>query len=101
MGAKSFFGLSNGPAATGWRRSAIVNCAVLLISSVALTVLVIVVLAPGSLKPVFFYAAECDSGEVAAVNLALHLLINIASTLVVSFNLIFVFGILTDSIPIL
>ncbi|KAI0875522.1 hypothetical protein GGS24DRAFT_515444 [Hypoxylon argillaceum] len=84
MGAKSFFGLSNRPAATGWRRSAKVNCAVLLISSVALTVLVIVVLAPGSLKPVFFYAAECDSGEVAAVNLALHLLINIASTLVVS-----------------
>ncbi|RYC65472.1 hypothetical protein CHU98_g744 [Xylaria longipes] len=81
MATKRAFGLKKRPAA-GWRQSAKVNCAVLLISSVALTVLAIVVLARGSLKPVFFYAADCDSGKVATRNLALHLLINIASTLV-------------------
>ncbi|KAI0410837.1 hypothetical protein F5X98DRAFT_384830 [Xylaria grammica] len=80
---KSFFSSNKRPAATGWRQSAKVNCAVLLVSSVALAVLVIVVLARSSLKPVFFYAAECDSGKVATRNLALHILINIVSTLVV------------------
>ncbi|KAI0117928.1 hypothetical protein GGR51DRAFT_545815 [Nemania sp. FL0031] len=83
MRTKPFFRLKKGPAATGWRQSAKVNCAVLLLSSVTLAVLSIVVLAQGSFKPVFFYAADCDSGKVAARNLALHLLINIASTLVV------------------
>ncbi|RWA10081.1 hypothetical protein EKO27_g5043 [Xylaria grammica] len=80
---KSFFSSKKRPAATGWRQSAKVNCAVLLVSSVALAVLAIVVLARSSLKPVFFYAAECDSGKVATRNLALHILINIVSTLVV------------------
>ncbi|GAW25292.1 hypothetical protein SAMD00023353_0401910 [Rosellinia necatrix] len=81
-GTKPCFGSKKRATATGWRQSAKVNCAVLLTSSVALTVLVIVVLARGSLKPVFFYEAECDSGKVASRNLALHLLINVVSTLV-------------------
>ncbi|KAI1753957.1 hypothetical protein F4782DRAFT_545308 [Xylaria castorea] len=80
-----FFGLAKRAGATGWRQSAKVNCTVLLIFSVILTILVIVVLARGSFKPVFFYAAECDSGNVATLNFTLHLFINIASTLVVSF----------------
>jgi hypothetical protein len=101
MAAKPFLGLKKRPAATGWRQSAKVNCAVLLICSVTLIVLVIVILAPGSLKPVFFFAAECDSGRVATLNLALHLLINIISTLVVSSYLVFVIRTLADCIPML
>ncbi|TGJ75782.1 hypothetical protein E0Z10_g10957 [Xylaria hypoxylon] len=80
---KPFISSKKKPTATGWRQSAKVNCAVLLIFSTALTAMVIVLLARGSLNPVFFYAAKCDSAKVAACNLALHLLINIASTLVV------------------
>ncbi|KAI0454720.1 hypothetical protein F5B21DRAFT_473937 [Xylaria acuta] len=84
LGMTPFLGWKKRIAATGWRQSAKVNCAVLLIFSVVLTVLAIAVLVRGSLNPVFFYAAECDSGKVAAYNLALHLLINIASTLVLA-----------------
>ncbi|KAI0965357.1 hypothetical protein F4678DRAFT_476639 [Xylaria arbuscula] len=63
MGIRTLFGFKRAVRTTGWRRSAKVNSVVLLIFSVALTGLLIASLA-------------------TAINLALHLLINIASTLV-------------------
>ncbi|KAI1290665.1 hypothetical protein F5Y03DRAFT_377894 [Xylaria venustula] len=88
MAARKLFGLNRWLREwlreTGWRKSAKVNCLVLLFSSVVLTALSIAALARGSLKPIFIYGADCDSGKVAAVNFALHLLINIGSTLVLA-----------------
>ncbi|KAI0550664.1 hypothetical protein F4679DRAFT_572808 [Xylaria curta] len=83
METKSFSGLVKRPALTGWRKSAKVNCTVLLVSSVVLAALVIVALARGSLEPLFFYGAECSSGKVTALYIVLHIIINIVSTLVI------------------
>ncbi|KAI0193908.1 hypothetical protein F4808DRAFT_475203 [Astrocystis sublimbata] len=83
MGTNFFSWIKRGLRETGWRLAAKINCVVLLVSSLVLTTLSIVALARGSLKPVFFYAADCGSGEATVVNLALHLSINIVSTLVV------------------
>lgn len=74
---------------TGWKKAAKVNCVVLIFMSVALVVCLIVVASQngGSQKALFFYNGDCDEGSVSQVNTALHLLINVISTLMVSLAL--------------
>ncbi|KAI0880270.1 uncharacterized protein GGS22DRAFT_87675 [Annulohypoxylon maeteangense] len=69
---------------TGWRQAAKVNSIVLATMSITLIgFLIAAATKNGFDKAVFFYDGSCDGGSVAIVNMALHLLINVVSTLVV------------------
>lgn len=70
--------------ATGWRQAAHVNCTILAAMSVALLGCTIGAFqhTQGALRTHMFYAGTCagDGSGAAGVNLALHLVINAAST---------------------
>ncbi|KAI1293215.1 hypothetical protein F5Y03DRAFT_388007 [Xylaria venustula] len=68
---------------TGWKKAAKVNCTILIIVSLILVGLSIAVIANNNFNVIFILGADCDGNLVSAVNIALHLLINIVSTLVV------------------
>ncbi|OTA91025.1 hypothetical protein M434DRAFT_33071 [Hypoxylon sp. CO27-5] len=70
---------------TGWKQAARINCIVLILMSATLMgSLIAAVSQVGSIqRALFFYAGDCDNGNVTQVNIALHLLINVVSTLVV------------------
>ncbi|KAI1817515.1 hypothetical protein GGS20DRAFT_582442 [Poronia punctata] len=76
-------GTRHGEQATGWKQAAKVNCAVLIIFSVVLLILQGVAIPHGALKVFFFYGNDCEGGIVSTINTALHIAINIASSLVV------------------
>ncbi|RYC56619.1 hypothetical protein CHU98_g9592 [Xylaria longipes] len=67
----------------GWKMAAKVNCAILVIASVTLVGLSIAAASSKNSNIIFILSGNCDGNLVSAVNLALHLLINIVSTLVV------------------
>ncbi|KAI0172693.1 hypothetical protein GGR52DRAFT_580403 [Hypoxylon sp. FL1284] len=69
----------------GWKKAAKVNCIVLVSMSVALVGCLIAAVsqAGGIRKALFFYSGDCNGDTVSLVNMALHLLINVVSTLVV------------------
>ncbi|KAI1360601.1 hypothetical protein F5Y08DRAFT_348662 [Xylaria arbuscula] len=69
---------------TGWKRAAIVNCILLLVVSIVLVGFLIAatVQARGIEDPIFIYEGFCRDHGVSYINLSLHLLINIFSTLV-------------------
>ncbi|KAI0973664.1 hypothetical protein F4678DRAFT_486848 [Xylaria arbuscula] len=68
---------------TGWKKAAKVNCTILIIASLILVGLSIAVIANNNFSILFILSADCDGNLASAVNIALHLLINIVSTLVV------------------
>lgn len=72
--------------ASGWKQSARINCACLLLLSAVLIgcVSVIAAEAGGLEKSFIFHTSSCDSGRSSVVNTALHLLINTISSLMVS-----------------
>ncbi|KAI1412406.1 hypothetical protein F5Y13DRAFT_180178 [Hypoxylon sp. FL1857] len=72
-------------ASTGWKKAAKVNCVVLILMSVALVACLcaVTVQVGGIQEALFFYEGDCDNGNVFQVNIALHLLINVVSTLMV------------------
>ncbi|KAI8946615.1 hypothetical protein F4801DRAFT_596340 [Xylaria longipes] len=67
----------------GWKMAAKVNCAILVIASVTLVGLSIAAASSKNSNIIFILSGNCDGNLVSAVNLALHLLINIVSTLVI------------------
>ncbi|KAI1088679.1 hypothetical protein F5B19DRAFT_505454 [Rostrohypoxylon terebratum] len=70
---------------SGWRQAAKVNSIILATMSMTLIGFLIAATSKNGLdKAVFFYDGDCDGGNVAQLNTALHLLINIISTLVVT-----------------
>lgn len=71
---------------SGWKQAAKVNCITLTCMSVVLiSCLISAISRSGGLgKALFFYDGTCDGGNVSQVNMTLHLLINVVSTLVVS-----------------
>ncbi|KAI2467389.1 hypothetical protein F4781DRAFT_423354 [Annulohypoxylon bovei var. microspora] len=70
---------------TGWRQAAKVNSIVLAAMSVTLLGFLIAVTSKvGLYKALFFYDGDCDGGNVSKLNMVLHLLINVVSTLVVT-----------------
>ncbi|XXH04287.1 hypothetical protein Hte_010701 [Hypoxylon texense] len=71
---------------TGWKQAAKVNCVVLASMSVTLIGCLISATSRvgGIEKALFFYDGDCDGGSVSKVNMVLHLLINVVSTLVAS-----------------
>ncbi|KAI1733597.1 hypothetical protein F4680DRAFT_463028 [Xylaria scruposa] len=72
---------------TGWKRAARVNCAILVVLSATLIGLSSTALSYGFKTALFFYAGSCSGRNVTTINIALHLLINVVSTLVVSVSL--------------
>lgn len=73
---------------TGWKWPATVNCILLSVVSVFLIGLLIAVAvqARSISDPILIYEGSCRGHGVSYVNLFLHLLINILSTLVVSYG---------------
>ncbi|KAI1119882.1 hypothetical protein F5Y10DRAFT_273626 [Nemania abortiva] len=69
---------------TGWKKAAGVNCTILVLLSAALIALSGIALSHGAQTALFFYSGDCNSGNATIINFALHLLINVVSTLVVS-----------------
>ncbi|KAI0100684.1 hypothetical protein F4776DRAFT_649322 [Hypoxylon sp. NC0597] len=71
---------------TGWKKAAKINCIVLVLMSATLMGSLIAAASQvgGIQKALFFYAGDCDNGNVTQVNIALHLLINVVSTLVLA-----------------
>ncbi|KAI1139810.1 hypothetical protein F5Y05DRAFT_380161 [Hypoxylon sp. FL0543] len=71
---------------TGWKKAAKVNCVVLVLISAILLGCVIAAASKvgGIQKALFFYAGDCDNGNVSRLNTVLHLLINVVSTLVLA-----------------
>ncbi|KAI0843705.1 hypothetical protein F5Y06DRAFT_255622 [Hypoxylon sp. FL0890] len=71
---------------TGWKKAAKVNCVVLVLVSATLMGCLIAAASQvgGIEKAWFFYAGDCDNGNVSRVNISLHLLINVVSTLVLA-----------------
>ncbi|CAJ2502402.1 Uu.00g097960.m01.CDS01 [Anthostomella pinea] len=80
MGSLNFRGSKQD--SNGWKKAAKVNCVVLSVMSVALLACTIAALSHDAQHALFFYDGDCGGKNVASVNLALHLLINIVSTLV-------------------
>ncbi|KAI0452085.1 hypothetical protein F5B21DRAFT_516249 [Xylaria acuta] len=70
----------------GWKRAARVNCAILVVLSATLIGLSSTALSYGFKTALFFYAGSCSGRNVTTINIALHLLINVVSTLVVILN---------------
>ncbi|KAI1750637.1 hypothetical protein F4782DRAFT_548583 [Xylaria castorea] len=68
---------------TGWKMAAKVNCAILTTASVTLVGLSIAAASTKSWNIIFILSGNCDENLISAANVALHLLINILSTLVV------------------
>ncbi|KAI1776297.1 hypothetical protein F4818DRAFT_413614 [Hypoxylon cercidicola] len=71
---------------TGWKRAAKINCIILVCMSIILMGLLIAAACyndsfQGAL---FLYNGTCDGGSVSQINTALHLLINVFSTLVLA-----------------
>ncbi|KAI1112993.1 hypothetical protein F5Y14DRAFT_419253 [Nemania sp. NC0429] len=69
---------------TGWKRAARVNCAVLIITSLILVPLSITAASYDNFQTILILGGDCAGMLIPAVNLALHLLINILSTLVLA-----------------
>lgn len=71
---------------SGWKQAAKVNCITLTCMSVVLiSCLISAISRSGGLgKALFFYDGTCDGGNVSQVNMTLHLLINVVSTLVLA-----------------
>ncbi|KAI3319830.1 hypothetical protein HD806DRAFT_547722 [Xylariaceae sp. AK1471] len=67
---------------TGWKKAAKVNCMILVLLSVAMIILSSIALFHGAQTAIFLYSGDCISGKATAINLALHLVINVVSTLV-------------------
>ncbi|KAI1126490.1 hypothetical protein F5Y10DRAFT_293741 [Nemania abortiva] len=70
---------------TGWHRAAKVNCVLLVaLNALLLGVFIYAAVKPGSiLNIIYIYNGSCDGYAVPLLNLFLHLLINITSTLVI------------------
>ncbi|KAI0538408.1 hypothetical protein GGR58DRAFT_513099 [Xylaria digitata] len=70
---------------TGWHRAAKINCALLAVINIILLIILIYAAAksPSILSLEYIYSGSCNSDGIPLVNLFLHLLINIISTLVV------------------
>ncbi|KAI0505354.1 hypothetical protein F5B22DRAFT_640008 [Xylaria bambusicola] len=68
---------------TGWKKSARVNCTILVLLSISMIILSGISLSHGAQTALLLYSGDCNSGNATAINLALHLLINAVSTLVV------------------
>lgn len=68
---------------TGWKKAARVNCAVLIIASLILVPLSITAASYNNFQIIFILSSDCDGMLITAANLALPLLINVLSTLVV------------------
>ncbi|KAI0554465.1 hypothetical protein F4679DRAFT_297192 [Xylaria curta] len=70
---------------TGWGKAAKVNCALLVSLSIVLSIgfALTVVRTKDFLRALLFYEAPCAKRNIPIVNLILHLLINVVSTLVV------------------
>ncbi|OTA69970.1 hypothetical protein K449DRAFT_360814 [Hypoxylon sp. EC38] len=85
MDSLNFWGSRDG-GSTGWKQAAKVNCTILAATSVTLIgCLIAVTTKVGGIKHTLpFYHGGCDGGSVSQVNVVLHLLINIISTLVVT-----------------
>ncbi|KAI0457198.1 hypothetical protein F5B21DRAFT_512771 [Xylaria acuta] len=66
----------------GWKTAAKINCVILAIASVTLVGLSIAAASTKNLDIIFILSGNCDGSIISAVNVALHLLINILSTLV-------------------
>ncbi|KAI1741085.1 hypothetical protein F4680DRAFT_458292 [Xylaria scruposa] len=75
---KNLFGKSN-----GWEMAAKVNCAILAATSVTLVALSIAAASTKNLNILFILSDNCDGSRISATNVALHLFINLLSTLVV------------------
>ncbi|KAI0386995.1 hypothetical protein F5Y04DRAFT_288784 [Hypomontagnella monticulosa] len=73
---------------SGWKQAAKVNCIVLTAMSATLVggLIAASTTAGGIQQVLFFYNGGCDGGDVARLNLVLHLVINVVSTLVVILN---------------
>ncbi|KAI0099440.1 hypothetical protein F4814DRAFT_442966 [Daldinia grandis] len=73
---------------SGWKQAAKVNCVILVCMSVTLVGCLISAISKsgGLRKALFFYDGNCDGGSVSQINMTLHLLINVVSTLVVILN---------------
>ncbi|KAI0186434.1 hypothetical protein EV127DRAFT_371216 [Xylaria flabelliformis] len=69
---------------SGWKKAARVNCAILAVLSATLIGLSSTALSYGFKTALFFYAGSCSGRNVTTINIALHLLINVVSTLVVT-----------------
>lgn len=69
---------------SGWKKAARVNCAVLIVLSTIFIELSSTALSQGFKTARFFYSGNRNGRNVTTFNLALHLLINVVSTLVVS-----------------
>ncbi|TRX95697.1 hypothetical protein FHL15_003251 [Xylaria flabelliformis] len=67
---------------SGWKRAARVNCTILAVLSATLIGLSSIALSYGFKTALFFYAGSCSDRNVTTINIALHLLINVVSTLV-------------------
>ncbi|KAI0137809.1 hypothetical protein F4776DRAFT_670802 [Hypoxylon sp. NC0597] len=85
MDSLDFWGSHDG-GSTGWKQAAKVNCTILVAMSVTLIGCLITVTTKvgGVEHTLSFYDGDCDGGSVSQVNMVLHLLINIISTLVVT-----------------
>lgn len=71
---------------TGWKQAARFNSAVLMaVSLTFISSLVAVLVKTGDIRDAwFFYDGDCDASHVTEVNKALHLLLNLFSTAMVS-----------------
>ncbi len=68
----------------GWKKGAKVNCTILVVVSLIMIGLSSIALTNGFQTALFFYSGNCSGGNITTINLGLHLLINVVSTLVVS-----------------
>ncbi|KAI0906787.1 hypothetical protein F4823DRAFT_626801 [Ustulina deusta] len=67
----------------GWKKGAKVNCTILVVVSLIMIGLSSIALTNGFQTALFFYSGNCSGGNITTINLGLHLLINVVSTLVV------------------
>ncbi|KAI1344924.1 hypothetical protein F5Y15DRAFT_364206 [Xylariaceae sp. FL0016] len=83
MDSLNFF--SSKKDSNGWKTAAKVNCTILVLMSVTMMSCVIAAYSRGEgSKVLFFYDGTCTDKNVDVVNTALHLIINIVSTLVLA-----------------
>ncbi|KAI1746564.1 hypothetical protein F4782DRAFT_524081 [Xylaria castorea] len=84
MDVFNLFGSRKGRLSTGWKRTARINCIILITLSAVLVVLSSLSLHSGAQETIFLYTGDCEEGNVSRINTSLHFLINVISTLILA-----------------
>ncbi|KAI1194267.1 hypothetical protein F5X97DRAFT_327717 [Nemania serpens] len=82
MSFKNLWGRITG-SSTGWKRSARINCIILIITSLFMASFSAISVSNAGLGIIPLFQSNCESAAISAVKLAFDLLINIACTLVI------------------